>query len=710
MIRKFLLSFSILFLLLSALAREGMWIPILLDRNIEEMKQMGFQLSVDDVYSVNHASMKDAIVLFGRGCTGEMISPEGLLITNHHCGFNQIQSHSSVDNDYLTDGFWAMDRDEELLNPGLAVTFLVEMREVTDEVFEGADTLIIETDIQDKIRENIAILTNEAINGTHYEASVKPFYEGNQYYLFITEKFTDVRLVGAPPSSIGKFGGDTDNWMWPRHTGDFALFRIYAGADNKPADYSPANVPYQSKTYFPINVSGVEAGDFTMVFGYPGTTQQFLYSEAVNQVIEQRNPDRIAIRDIKLDIMSRAMEDDRAIRIQYAAKYASASNAWKKWQGERNGLIRLNAVEVKKQQEAVFNQWVEQLPERKQKYGSVLSEFEKQYAALLPYQKAKDYFNEILQNGTDSYRIYNQYARLIRNKTKLNVKEETTFITNHYKDYNFLVDRDIFLALFNKYYHHMEQSFLPDYFKEIFDKKETQKYLNDIYSNSLLNNPNAMISLISKGDVDKIQKQLNNDKLFVFFDSFISHYYESLFNNFTQISNQIARNQKLYVEALLEKGDNEMLFPDANLTMRVAYGKVEGYRPADGIKYKHYTTLSGIMEKDNPDIYDYKVPAKLKELYRKDEYGRYANSTGELPVCFLASNHTTGGNSGSPVINANGHLIGINFDRAWEGTMSDIMFDPEKCRNISVDMRYVLFLIDQFAGAGYLLNEMQIVN
>ncbi|HKM92338.1 MAG TPA: S46 family peptidase [Prolixibacteraceae bacterium] len=709
MSKHLLLLISLLCLWFSTFAREGMWVPVLLHQNISEMNEMGFQLSADDVYSINQASLNDAIVLFGHGCTGELISPDGLLVTNHHCGFGQIQSHSSVEHDYLSDGFWAMSREQELLNPGLSVTFLVEMREVTDAVLEGCDTIGDEALKQDKIRENIAIITNEAVAGTHYEALVKPFYEGNQYYLFINERFTDVRLVGAPPSAIGKFGGDTDNWMWPRHTGDFSLFRIYAGSDNKPADYSPDNVPYRSKKFFPINIAGINEGDFTMVFGYPGTTHQYLYSEAVKQILEQRNPNRIAIRDEKLKIMGNAMEADRATRIQYAAKYASTSNAWKKWQGESKGLVRLNAVAVKIDEEKEFAEWVNQSLERKGKYGNVLGTFEKQYADLLPYQKAKDYFDEIVMRGTDSYKVYSRLAYLLRDNEKLDTVAEMEFLSLHFKDFDTNVDQNIFVSLFAKYYNETAARFVPNALLALINNKNLEKELAKCHEKSILNNNGELSRLIKNADLEKLNKNLSGDVLFNLFGSMVKVYYDSIFPRYQEINRQIDANQKRYMAALLEKEKGKMLFPNANLTMRVTYGKVEGYRPADGVNYKYYTTLDGIIEKDNPEIYDYSVPERLKKLYRDRDFGHYANSNGNIPVCFTASNHTTGGNSGSPVINAKGHLIGINFDRCWEGTMSDIMFDPDKCRNISIDTRYMLFLIDKFAGATYLLNEMEIV-
>jgi hypothetical protein len=694
----------------SAIAREGMWLPLLLNKNLPEMQQMGFKLTAEEVYSVKHSSLKDAIVLFGTGCTGEIISNEGLLVTNHHCGFGQIQAHSSLEHDYLTDGFWAMNRDEELPNKGLSVTFLVEMRDVTQQVLAGTDSLITENALQKRREENIANLIAEATKDTNYEAIVKPFFSGNQYFLFVNERFTDVRLVGAPPSAIGKFGGDTDNWMWPRHTGDFSLFRIYADSLNRPAAYSPNNVPYRPKKFFPINISGINEGDFTMVFGYPGTTTQYLHSAAVKQIMEQRDPDRIAIRDRKLKIMAAAMEADRGIRIQYAAKYASTSNSWKKWQGEILGLKRMNALSMKETEEKAFAQWVAADAKRKYEYGTVLTQFEKLYNEIAVYQKAKDYFDETILRGADTYLIYGMLKTLPAEMNASKLKSELYRINNYFKDHNTPVDQQVFTDLMAHYHKGVPDSLCPSAFNKLMGKKNSAGKLAKIYSNSVLHDQALLVELIEQGKLKQLKKKLKNDKLCQFYESFANSYYSLIYPEFTRLSQLIDQNQKLYMAALLEMKQDELIYPDANLTLRISYGNVEGFIPNDGVKYRYYTTLDGIMAKDNPDIYDYNVPAKLKELWKVKDYGLYANDKGELPVCFTASNHTTGGNSGSPVIDANGNLIGINFDRGWEGTMSDILFDPEKCRNISLDMRYMLFLIDKYAGAGYLLKEMDVRN
>jgi len=709
MINKQFLLISFLLISMLSQAREGMWIPVLLDKNIAEMQQMGFRLTAEDIYSINKASMKDAIVQFGGGCTGELISNDGLLITNYHCGYSNVQSHSSLQHDYLTDGFWARNRNEELVNEGLTVTFLVRMEEVTSQVLQGTDSLKSKETIEAQKNKNITTITSKVEQETGYEAKVKPFYFGNQYFLFVTETFKDVRLVGAPPSAIGKFGGDTDNWMWPRHTGDFSMFRIYANKDNKPAEYSPENVPYHPKKFFPINIKGIKENDFTMVFGFPGTTDQFLPSQAVEQIMNQNDPNKVAIRDIKLSIMSKAMDEDPSIRIKYSAKYASVSNGWKKWQGEISGLKRLDAIRVKQLKETEFANWLDQNIERKQQYGDILPRFDSLYSAIQPYQKAFDYYVETIYRGCDVYKIYSMVKSHQKGKS-LNTKEElASLINKHFKDYSFNVDKEIFISLTTKYYNDLPSEFIPIELSKVFSEKDPQETLAKMYEKSILTKPDKLQALTCDSTNVKWCKSASKDELYKLFDAINNTYSTNIGLEYFRLKGLIDENQKQYMAALLEMNSDKLLFPDANSTLRVTYGKVEGFNARDGVQYNYYTTLDGIIEKDNPEIYDYRVPEKLKELFARRNYGKYALPNGTMPVCFSASNHTTGGNSGSPVIDANGYLIGINFDRCWEGTMSDIMFDPEKCRNIALDMRYLLFIVDKFAGAGYLLNEMKII-
>lgn len=714
------MSFKKIFILISFVlvvnqlsAKEGMWIPTLLEKyNIEEMQQMGFKLTAQDIYDVNNASMKDAVVLFGRGCTGELISDEGLLITNHHCGYGQIQSHSSVEHDYLTNGFWAMSKDEELPNRGLTVSFLERMEDVTEKVFANTSELS-EKEKEDKIKENTAAIVKEATEEGKYSASVKPLFYGNQYFLYLYKVYRDVRLVGAPPSAIGKFGGDTDNWMWPRHTGDFSIFRIYADENNEPADYSPDNVPFKPKKFFPVSMKGVQPDDFTMVFGNPGTTMEYWPHQAVDVTMNQRDPDRIMLRDKKLEIIGADMQSDPKIRIQYAAKYASISNSWKKWQGEIKGLERLNAIQKKKDYEAEFRNWARQNGSWETDYKPVFENFETLYNDYSPVIRARDYYSEVVMRGVE---IFQQARRLnaviidIESNQDKKVEAQREIIARSldgfFKNYNQATDEKLFAELMPVFIQNLDKAYLPNGVVETVSKLKQDQLVEKLYRKSILTDREKLEDLLKNGK-DKQLLKLRKDPIIGMFNALNFLYETKISPRAKEIEQQIDANMKTYVAGLMEMKENQAFYPDANLTLRVAYGKVEGYEPVDGVEYKYYTTLTGIMEKDNPAIYDYDVPDRLKELYKNKDFGQY-EVNGTVPVCFTASNHTTGGNSGSPVVNGNGELIGVNFDRCWEGTMSDIMYDPEVCRNISLDIRYALFIIDKFAGAGYLLDEMQI--
>ncbi|MBO4614460.1 MAG: S46 family peptidase [Bacteroidales bacterium] len=709
--------FSILiFALLSCslFADEGMWLPLLLEKyNIADMQKKGFKLTADDIYSINHASMKDAIVIFGGGCTGEMISNEGLLITNHHCGYGTIQRHSSVEHDYLTDGFWAMSRKEELASPGLTVTFLVSMEDVTDKVLEGVTSDMTDGERATKILANIAKIKEESVKDTHYQARIESFYNGNQYFLFKNEIFEDVRLVGAPPSAIGKFGGDTDNWMWPRHTGDFSLFRVYCGKDGKPAKYSDDNIPYTPKKFFPISLKGVQEGDFTMVFGYPGTTQEYLPAVAVEQVMYDSDPTRIAIRDKKLEVIKAGMEKSKLTRIQYSNKAASIANGWKKWQGEIKGLKRLDAVNVKRNFEEGFQKWANDKPE----YKDLLNDYAKVYAEMKPLNMAYIYISEA---GLGSYAVsFANQMRMLESckdassENLQSLKEMALSKSKgNYKDYDEQVEIRLFAEMTRIFVENMPENYWPSAYSNIdkYAKSASDKYMafaEYCFSKSVFANQTKFDNFVN-GLSSKSAKVLASDPIYCIAKEVMDKYKNEIRMALIDCDARINKLDRIYMKAQMEYEPQKRFFPDANFTLRVTYGQVSPYKPADGIDYLPYTTLDGIIEKDNPDIYDYKVPARLKELYEKKDYGRYADKDGKLHVAFTATNHTTGGNSGSPVINGNGELIGVNFDRNWEGTMSDIMYDPEMCRNISLDIRYALFLIDKFAGATHLIDEMEI--
>ena len=714
MLKKNLLLIGVIMLsLLPALAKEGMWIPTLLNKyNIEEMTQMGFRLTAEDIYSVNKASMKDAVVLFGSGCTAELISAEGLLITNHHCGFDAIQNHSSLDHDYLTNGFWAKNHQEELPNPELSVRFLNRMEDVSSQILSGTEGQPKDS-VSVIISRNTRKVISEAAEKGKFEAAVQPLFYGNQYFLYVYEVFTDVRLVGTPPSSIGKFGGDTDNWMWPRHTGDFSYFRIYAGKDNQPAKYSPENVPYQSKKFFKISIKGVQPNDFTMVFGYPAKTQEFLPSQAIQQIMEQGDPDKIKIRDLKLSILAADMNKDPKVRIQYAAKYANTSNAWKKWQGEVKGLKRLNAIDSKQEFETGFRNWIEANAERKNQYGEVLPNFEKLYNQVATYTKANDYYTEIVQRGTDIFSIISFFEAIETRWESLSPSDQQkvqsaiqTKLEEYFNEYNRGTDEKIFASLLRLYARDMDPVFLPEDFRTLMNKTNQEELINHIYRKSVFTDQSKLAEITSGLNSKKL-KALSQDQLFTIFRSLKKQFELKVEPFYTSIQKQIEGNMKTFTAGIMEMNQGQSLWPDANKTLRVAYGKVEGFEPMDGVSYSYFTTLEGIMQKDNPAIYDYNVPQALRNLYQKKDYGRYGKN-GQVNVCFTASNHTTGGNSGSPVIDANGNLIGVNFDRCWEGTMSDLMFDPDRCRNIVLDIRYALFITDKLAGSRYLLDEMVI--
>ncbi|MCY1722742.1 S46 family peptidase [Prolixibacteraceae bacterium Z1-6] len=711
--RNFALTLVSILFIIQTSAKEGMWIPTLLEKyNLAEMQEMGFKLTAQDIYDVNNASMKDAVVIFGRGCTGELISNEGLLITNHHCGYGQIQNHSSVEHDYLTNGFWAMNKSEELANKGLTVSFLEYMQDVTEKVLKDVEGLEGE-ERKNKINANTECITKEADENGKYKTVVKPLFYGNQYFLYVYKVYKDIRLVGAPPSAIGKFGGDTDNWMWPRHTGDFSLFRIYADKNNEPAEYSEDNVPYQPKKFFPVSMKGAQPGDFTMVFGNPGSTTQYWPHQAVNVEMNQRNPDRIMLRDKKLEIIGADMNSDPKIRIQYAAKYASISNAWKKWQGEINGLKRLDAVNSKQAYEEEFKSWAEKNETWDSVYKTVFENFDKQYQEYAKYIKAADYYSEIVLRGVEIFaqaRTMNVIINNIENRQPEKVETLRSAmlirLPGFFKDFNQVTDEKLFAELMPTLVDGLDSEFLPVELVETINKYDAKKLIDKVYRKSVLSDQEKLKKLLENASKKQLLK-LRNDPVLVLYNRLNFVYEKDILPNVTKTSSLITANMKTYMAGLMEMKRGMAFYPDANLTLRVAYGKVEGYQPKDGVEYNHYTTLSGIMEKDNPEIYDYDVPTRLKELYSNKDFGRY-EVDGDVPVCFTASNHTTGGNSGSPVVNGNGELIGVNFDRAWESTMSDIMYDSERCRNIALDIRYALFLIDKFAGAGYLLDEMEI--
>jgi len=689
---------------ISAKADEGMWLPSLISQRIADMQEKGFRLSAEDIYSVNQASLKDAVVLFGRGCTGELISAEGLLLTNHHCGYGQIQKHSSVEHDYLKDGFWAMSREEELPNPGLSVSFLERMEDVTDIILKGYEPGMSEDQRVEIVRNNSKALIDEVTKeGKGLRATVEALYYGNQYFLFLYRQYEDVRLVGAPPSSIGKFGGDTDNWMWPRHTGDFSMFRIYADKDNNPAPYSEDNVPYRPKKYFRISTKGVQEGDFTFIYGFPGSTKEYIHSEGVRYIEEIGDPHKINLRTLRLDIMNKYQAQSQKVRIQYSSKNANVSNAWKKWQGEDKGIKKMKTVLTKQEFEKAFDRWAQG-----GEFDGVIDRIAGIYKELEPYQFATDYYSETVRTV--------EIANFAMSIARLFVQEDSTITFDSakaaalaeafYKDWYLPIDKESFVAVMAEYDKNVPADFKPEYYKEkLASYGSVNAWAEDIFTGSIFTDPDKVAALTA-GDKDFVMA----DPATEFFNEFLKWYAADIQPVTTRLNQELQLAYRDYMRGQMVYCRTQRVpkafYPDANLTLRVAYGHIKGYSPADGVYYTPSSTIKGIMEKDNPDIFDYNIPQRLRDIYATKDYGRWADASEEVPVCFIATNHTTGGNSGSPVINADGDLIGLNFDRVWEGTMSDIVFDPEICRNIALDVRYVLFTIDKIGEADYLFDEM----
>ena len=667
-------------------AEEGMWLPVLISQRIEDMQAHGFRLTAEDVYSVNQASLKDAVVLFGSGCTGEVVSRDGLLFTNHHCGYSQIQQHSSVEHDYLKDGFWAMSRSEELPNPGLTVSFLERMDEVTEAVLRGYDASMSEAQRDSVVKANSdAIVKSVADPDKGIRARVEALYFANQYFLFVYKVYRDVRLVGAPPSSIGKFGGDTDNWMWPRHTGDFSVFRIYAGRDNEPADYAADNVPYTPKRFFRISRAGVKEGDFTFVYGCPGSTKEYVTSDEVRYVGEVSDPEKIALRTQRLDIQKKYMAQDPAVRIQYSSKNANVANAWKKWQGEAKGIARLKTVAAKQAYERRFEDWA-----RGGRYVGLTGRLAAVYARRNPAYRAYEYYTETVRT-VELLQLAGNVKGALEGKRPVAPLAESFF-----KDYYRPIDEEIFVAMLEAFDRHMAPGYKPEYFKkQLAAYGSVAAWRDDLYARSLFTD-RARVAALTEADLPQVLA----DPAWELYDAFYQWYRQDLQPVIEDASRELRLLYRDYMRAQMEFEPGKAFYPDANLTLRVAYGHVAGYSPSDAVHYSPVSTLKGIMEKDNPDIFDYNIPQALRDIYAAD--GHEAQ-----PVCFLATNHTSGGNSGSPVINADGNLIGINFDRVWEGTMSDIVFDPDYCRNISLDIRYLLFVIREIGHAGWLFDEME---
>ncbi len=717
-IPKFTLTLFLIFLLKTSYAGEGMWLPQLLQAlNESEMKTMGMKMSAEDIYSVNKGSLKDAIVHFGGFCTSEIISAEGLLLTNHHCGYGQIQSHSSVENNLLKNGFWAKTKADELPNEGLTATFIVRIEDMTKAILKGVKDDMSTKERQSIIDKNLEAQKRLVKLNDHEEMVIKPFFKGNQYFMFVTMTYRDVRLVGTPPESIGKFGADTDNWVFPRHTGDFSLFRIYAGADNMPADYSPSNKPFTPKHFLPISLDGVEEGDFTLVFGFPGRTNQYLPSPAVAQTMDVLNPAKIAIRDKALKIVDESMRSDEAIRIQYASKFARIANYWKKWIGENQGLRSTDAIGRKLNYEKDFTKRLNTNRTWDKKYGHVLKDFEKYYKEIEPYALTRDYYNEIVGRNIEIMRIAGYMNRLNRTfdangeagyqgfKNRL-----MPFLEGFYKDYRSEIDVKVFASLMEMYANADIIEGAKGNLKNMAIQNGGYENLaKALFKNSFVTDQASMMKVL-KADSKIALESIKNDPLVKFAQQLSDAYDSHVADKYSSINTKINDLQRIYMAGQMEVFTEKNFFPDANSTMRVSYGKVAGYAPKDAVTYTPVTYLDGVIEKYIPGDYEFDVMPKLLELYEKKDYGQYADTNGKVPVCFIGTNHTTGGNSGSPAIDAHGNLIGLNFDRVWEGTMSDINYDASICRNIMVDARFILFIVDKYAGATHLIREMKLVH
>ena len=708
---KKLLGFLVLTTLVfsQTFANEGMWLPNLLQKREADMQSKGLKISAKDIYCEINPSLKDAVVRLSTGCTGSFISKEGLLLTNHHCGYSQLQMLSSVENDLLKDGFWAKNRSEELPAPNLSVSMVVRTVEVTDAVIAGTTSSMNEQEAARVRNENIRKLVAEAEKETGYRAEVRAFFAGNQFYLYLIKVFEDVRLVGAPPSNIGKFGGDTDNWTWPRHTGDFMLFRVYVDQNNRPAKYSDDNVPYQPQKHFKLSLNGAQKNEFSWVFGYPGRTNQYLTSFAVQQIIETEYPIAIAARTKRLDIIKAAMEQDQKTRIQYSAKTASIANAWKRWQGEISGINRMNGIAKKKDFEKEFQNWANTYNHGE--HRNLLDQLKVAYADLEPLLIQNTIFNEHVL-APEVVRFANQFDQLVRlandrTTTPAAFNEELNRLKARvepfFRNFNADIDRQLFKALSTAKIDGIDMRFV-DFPDKIFDN-----YVDEMYAKSVFASEAKLNNVLRRINRRNAARLLGNDPLLHYARTVFSMHNSMIAPALREQNAIIDLLQRNYMRAQMEMQPNRMFYPDANSTLRVAYGRVEGFSPSDAVTYHFQTTLGGLMAKENPNVFEFMVTDQLRELYNTKNFGPYANSEGKMPICFIASNHTIGGNSGSPVLNGNGDLIGVNFDRVWEGTLSGLMWDPERCRNISVDSRFILFIIDKFANAKHLLEEIEIV-
>ncbi|MGZ4057108.1 MAG: S46 family peptidase [Bacteroidia bacterium] len=699
----------------STKADEGMWLPMLLKNNYDQMVKDGLKLTADQLYDINHSSLKDAIVWFNGGCTSEIISEQGLLLTNHHCGYDAIANHSTTADDILDNGFWAKSFAEEKVNTNMWASVLVRMDDVSDKVNKALEGVAAK-DLDAKKAEVFKAIEKEAVKDTKYEAMVRSFFKDNAFYIFIFEKFTDIRLVAAPPQSIGKFGGDTDNWMWPRHNADFSMFRIYANKNNEPAPYSADNVPYKPKQFLNVSIKGVNDGDYTMIYGFPGRTNRYENSFGVKLAIERVNPAIVALRDVRLSMWKEQMDKSDSIRLLMSSKYAQISNYWKYFIGQTEQLKHLKVVDEKEALEKQFTDWAKDKPQ----YASILPTYEKAYADYNKYALHQTYMREGVTGSTliaQAFKYMGLEKALMANPQKPeDIKKAVdalkTDADDFYKSFNLISEEKILASLTQMFYENIPADQQPEYMASLMKKykaktpKETfEKFAAAVFKKSFMTNKKQVLEFLEKPDLKTLQK----DPAYEYAKAFFTNYNEKIkphIDEFNAINNA---QGVLYIKALMEMQPTKNFYPDANGTLRLTYGNVKSYKPKDGVDYKYYTTLTGVMEKENPKDFEFTVPQKLKDLYAKKDFGQYADANGEMHTDFISNNDITGGNSGSPVMNANGELVGLAFDGNWEAMSGDIFFDSKYKRTISVDIRYVLFLIDKFGGAQNLINEMKII-
>jgi len=711
----------LLFILLSVIptlsrADEGMWLPMFIQRlNYVDMQKQGLHLTAEEIYSVNHSSLKDAIIHFGGGCTGEIVSPNGLIFTNHHCGYGSIQSHSTVEHDYLTNGFWATRYEEELPTPGLSVRFLISIQDVTTAVLAGVKDNMTETQRAEKIKENSKKTESSYIKDTKFEARIASFFNGNEYYLFIYEVFKDVRLVGAPPSSIGKFGADTDNWMWPRHTGDFAVFRVYADSDNNAAEYSPDNVPYKPKHFLPVSIKEKQIGDYAMIMGYPGTTDRYATSYTIKWALEKNNPMVVKIRTEKLNILRNDMAADPAVRIKYASKYAGSANYWKFFIGQNKGLKKLGVFDRKRELEEQFVDWTNKDKQLSLKYRDALYNISTAYETINKYESAVRYNSEAINRGCEIIAFSRNFNKLADELAKPEPvqKQITEYISQlretsdqYFKNYNTATDVKMLAAMLELFYRDVPKDQQPAYLETIRSKYKGnfEAYSKAVFEKTIFGSKSSVDQFLANPKLKSITK----DPAWPLQKAFAAN--AAIIDSLVKPANeQLAKGRRLFVKGLQEMQAGKNFYPDANSTMRVTYGKVLDYSPADAVDFNYVTTLDGLMAKEDPANWEFVVPAKLKELYKAKDYGRYGEN-GKMIIAFITNNDITGGNSGSPVLNGNGELTGLAFDGNWEAMSGNYAFEPQLQRTICVDIRYVLFIIEKYAGATNLIKELDIRN